>query len=164
MKTLTGDERPELLLDFPSVVVIPVQWSDQDTFGHVNNAKYLTWFETSRIVYVQQCGMGHVMDNSGVGPILASATCNYRQQVSFPDDALIGSRVARIGRRSFTMEHRIVTKQRDGVIADGQSIIVMFDYEKQESVYVPDDLRAAFQEFEGNDTDLATNGLSSNDG
>ena len=89
MKTLISDQRPDLLLDYPSVVEVPVQWSDQDAFGHVNNAKYLTWFETSRIVYVKQCGMGHFMDNSKIGPILASATCNYRQQVAFPNDVLV---------------------------------------------------------------------------
>ncbi len=131
MKTLISDQRPDLLLDYPSVVEVPVQWSDQDAFGHVNNAKYLTWFETSRIVYVKQCGMGHFMDNSKIGPILASATCNYRQQVAFPNDVLVGSRVARIGRRSFTMERRILSGAADGVVADGQSMIIMFDYRKQ---------------------------------
>ena len=136
-------------MDYPSVVEVPVQWSDQDAFGHVNNAKYLTWFETSRIVYVKQCGMGHFMDNSKIGPILASATCNYRQQVAFPNDVLVGTRVSRVGRRSFTMEHRILSRDADGVVADGQSIIVMFDYEKQESVYVPEELRNAFDTFEG---------------
>ena len=153
MKTLISDQRPDLLLDYPSVVEVPVQWSDQDAFGHVNNAKYLTWFETSRIVYVKQCGMGHFMDNSKIGPILASATCNYRQQVAFPNDVLVGSRVARIGRRSFTMEHRILSGAADGVVADGQSIIVMFDYEKQESVYVPEELRNAFDTFEGSNAE-----------
>ena len=153
MKTVINDQRPELLMDYPSVVEVPVQWSDQDAFGHVNNAKYLTWFETSRIVYVKQCGMGHFMDNSKIGPILASATCNYRQQVAFPNDVLVGTRVARIGRPSFTMEHRILSRAADGVVADGQSIIVMFDYEKQESVYVPEELRNAFDIFEGSNAE-----------
>ena len=153
MKTVINDQRPELLMDYPSVVEVPVQWSDQDAFGHVNNAKYLTWFETSRIVYVKQCGMGHFMDNSKIGPILASATCNYRQQVAFPNDVLVGTRVSRVGRRSFTMEHRILSRDADGVVADGQSIIVMFDYEKQESVYVPEELSNAFDTFEGRSAD-----------
>ena len=153
MKTLISDQRPDLLLDYPSVVEVPVQWSDQDAFGHVNNAKYLTWFETSRIVYVKQCGMGHFMDNSKIGPILASATCNYRQQVAFPNDVLVGTRVSRVGQRSFTMEHRILSRDADGVVADGQSIIVMFDYEKQESVYVPEELRNAFDIFEGSNAE-----------
>ena len=47
------------------------------------------------------------------------------------------------------MEHRILSRDADGVVADGQSIIVMFDYEKQESVYVPEELRNAFDTFEG---------------
>lgn len=161
MKTLTGEQRPELLQDYPSVVEVPVQWSDQDAFGHVNNAKYLTWFETSRIVYVKQCGMGHFMDNAKIGPILASATCNYRQQVAFPNNVLIGTRVARIGRRSFTMEHRILSQAVDGVVADGQSIIVMFDYENQESVYVPEELRNAFDTFEDRDSESTLTGEES---
>ena len=41
---------PEALRDFPLVVEIPVQWGDQDAFGHVNNAAYFRWFESARIV------------------------------------------------------------------------------------------------------------------
>jgi acyl-CoA thioester hydrolase len=34
-----------LLAGFPVVITVPVQWGDQDAFGHVNNTVYFRWME-----------------------------------------------------------------------------------------------------------------------
>jgi len=34
------DSPPVALVDFPVVISWPVQWGDQDAFGHVNNTIY----------------------------------------------------------------------------------------------------------------------------
>ncbi|MBC8876759.1 MAG: acyl-CoA thioesterase, partial [Planctomycetes bacterium] len=57
-----------VLADYPSVVTLPVQWGDQDAFGHVNNTVPLRWFETSRIAYLEQSGLGYMMSGAGLGP------------------------------------------------------------------------------------------------
>ena len=41
-------EPTDALTDFPTTVTLPVQWGDQDAFGHVNNTVYLRWFESAR--------------------------------------------------------------------------------------------------------------------
>ena len=38
--TLTGNERPNELHDYPIVYVQPVAWGDMDAFNHVNNVAY----------------------------------------------------------------------------------------------------------------------------
>jgi len=41
----------EKLTDYKYKTLIPIRFSDIDSFGHVNNAVYLTYFEIARIGY-----------------------------------------------------------------------------------------------------------------
>jgi acyl-CoA thioester hydrolase len=134
---------------FPVVISWPVQWGDQDLFGHVNNTVYFRWYESARIAYLDRIGVSEMMNREQVGPILAAISCNYRRQLNFPDTVEIGSRITRIGRSSATMTHTIWSRQQKALVADGESTIVMFDYQAQRPVPVPDSIRQAIECVEG---------------
>jgi acyl-CoA thioester hydrolase len=140
---------PENLAEFHAVITLPVQWGEQDMFGHVNNAVYFRWFESARIAYLDQIGLSYFMEAPRIGPILAAIGCNYRRQLTFPDTVEIGSRITRIGRSSLTMTHGLWSQQQQAIIADGDSAIVVFNYDTQRSVPVPDEVRAAIEKIEG---------------
>ncbi len=140
---------PESLSDFPVVTTLPVQWGEQDMFGHVNNIIYFRWFESARIEYLDRVGLSYFMEPEKVGPILAAIGCNYRRQLTFPDTIDIGSRITRIGRSSLTMTHGLWSRASQNLIADGDSTIVVFDYTSQRSVPVPDNVRQAIEKLEG---------------
>ena len=38
----------------------PVQWGDQDMFGHVNNVVYFRWLETARVEYMRRLDLSHL--------------------------------------------------------------------------------------------------------
>lgn len=141
--------KPDLLGTFPIVIAWPVQWGDQDAFGHVNNTVPIRWFETSRIAYLEQSGMTGLMSGHGLGPILASIQCNYRRQLRYPDTVQIGARITRLGGSSLTMVHAIYSVQQQVVAAEGESVIVVFDYDAQRPRRMPDDVRAAIGRVEG---------------
>jgi acyl-CoA thioester hydrolase len=131
---------PDELLQYPYHITLPVQWGDQDAFGHVNNVVYFRWMESARIAYFQWAGLGS-MSNQGIGPILASIKCDYRRQLTYPDTLIIAASIASIGRTSIKMTHRIYSQTQKAVAAEGDSVIVMFDYEAQRPVAVPDEMR-----------------------
>ena len=137
------------LLTFPILVVQPVQWGDQDAFGHVNNTIYLRWFESGRVAYFDRIGLSEMMRQSKIGPILASLTCNYRRQVTYPDQVRIGTRVSRIGHTSLTLEHRITSDSGQSIVTEGTSTIVAFDYAQNRPVPVPEALRREIALLEG---------------
>jgi acyl-CoA thioester hydrolase len=139
----------ELLREFPVVIELPVQWGDQDAFGHVNNVIHFRWFESSRIAYLSRLKFSGASARPKIGPILAAIRCDYRQQLNFPDTVHIGARITRIGRSSMTMEHRLVSQSQQHVAAEGESTVVVFDYTAGKPHPVPDDLRAAISELEG---------------
>lgn len=141
------DRPPELSLH-PVILRWPVQWGDQDAFGHVNNTIYFRWMESARIEYFQKAGLGLLMSNQGVGPILASIQCDFRRQLHFPDTVLISASVASIGRTSMKMVHRIYSTAQQSLAAEGSSVLVMFDYPQQRPVLVSDAIRAAIDAME----------------
>lgn len=142
--------KPAALDDFPVFITLPIQWGDMDAFGHVNNTVHIRWYESARIAYLDELEPGGMMSaaGKGLGPILASITCHYRKQVDFPDTVHIGARITRIGRSSMTMEHRVFSDAGQWVCADGDSVIVVFDYATQRPVRVPDEIRAAIEKLE----------------
>src|SRR3954462_15539128 len=93
------------LADYPVVIALPVQWGDQDAFGHVNNTVYLRWFESARIAYFDAIGLREMIATEQIGPILASTPCHYRRPITYPETVRVGARVTRIGRTSMMMEH-----------------------------------------------------------
>lgn len=143
-------ERPKELADFPVQIAIPVQWGDQDGFGHVNGVMYLKWFESARVAYLEREDLGNLMKiHAGAGPILASITCNYLRQLRYPDVVVIGAKVTRIGRTSIEMHHALYSPAENAIGAEGTSILVYFDYEAQRPIPVTPALRKALEQLEG---------------
>jgi len=140
---------PELLKEFPVVVSLPVQWGDQDSFGHVNNTVYFRWCETARVAYFERIGMSMFVAQDGKGPILAAIRCDFRRPVTYPDTVHIGARVTRVGNSSFQMEHKIVSRAEGIVVAESDSTLVLRDYLAERSTPLPASIRKAISELEG---------------
>ena len=145
---------PEALAQFPTVIRLPVQWGDQDAFGHANNTVFFRWFESARIAYLERIGLGEKHAGKAslgidLGPILAAISCNYRKQIKYPDTVLVGARVARIGRSSLSMQHMVWSEAHQAVAADGESTVVVFDYVANVPRRVPDELRSLIEKLEG---------------
>jgi len=141
--------RPPELADQPIVLTWPVQWGDQDAFGHVNNVVYFRWMESARIEYFRQAGIGNAAAQQGTGPILASVKCDFRRQLMYPDTLLISASVTSLGRTSMKMAHRIYSASQKAVAAEGDSTLVLFDYDAQRPVAVSDEIRARLASIEG---------------
>ena len=139
---------PESLAAYPVTLTLPVLWGDQDAFGHVNNLVYLRWCETARVEYMVRIGLWVPLPPAGVGPILASISCDYKRPLTYPDTVTVGARVTRIGNRSFRMHHRIVSHWLDAVAAEVDSTIVVLDYARGKTVPVPEGCRKAIAELE----------------
>jgi len=141
--------RNEALVEFPVVVTIPVQWGNQDLFGHTNNVVYLRWCETARVEYLARVGLGMSLPPAGVGPILASIKCDYKRPLKYPDTVHVGARVTRLGNSSIQMENCVVSETLGVVAATAECTIVLFDYRTTKTVRVPAEMRQTIAELEG---------------
>jgi acyl-CoA thioester hydrolase len=133
----------QLLAKYPVVIALPVFWGDQDAFGHVNNNAYFRWFESARIALSQRIGLFELFKAERIGPILASVSCDYRRQVTFPDTIHAAIRVTKVGRTSLGLEHAIFSQSQQAIAAEGTSTIVIFDYRANKPHPIPEEIRQA---------------------
>jgi acyl-CoA thioester hydrolase len=120
-----------------------------DAYGHVNNTVYFRYFESARIAYFLRCGLLQSYQDSHIGAILHSTSCRFRVALQYPDTAVVGTRVSEMQDDRFTMLYRVVSRARNAVAAEGQGIVVAFDYRTRTKTRVPEDVRAGIQQVEG---------------
>ena len=124
---------------FPLVVPVQVRFRDLDALGHVNNAVYLTYLETARVVYVRErFGLRSARDFSF---ILARAEIDYKSPLTLDDEPLVGLGVSHIGRRSFRLAYHIWEKRTGRTVARAETVQVMYDYRRQQPIPIPDEVR-----------------------
>lgn len=126
-----------LLSEYPVLIEIPIEWGDMDAFQHVNNKVYFRHFESVRIAYLHKIGFDEVMQDSGIGPILASTQCRYKVPLTYPDQVTIGAKVDTIETDRFLMKYAVVSQKLRKIAAVGEGLIVTFDYQKNEKVAIP---------------------------
>ncbi len=135
----------DLLAGFPIVVDVPLRWGDMDAFGHVNNTVFFRYFEIARIELLIRIAFREGAMNGGVGPILASTSCRFRRPLAFPDTVRVGTRATEIGEDRFTMEYRLVSTAQAAVAAEGEGVVVAYDYGAGAKARLPAEVRARLE-------------------
>ena len=133
---------------------IQVRFADTDAMGHVNNAKYLTYCEFARIGYWTDVTGDPMMlgTDRAESLILAEARITYRAPMFHLDRLTVQSRATRIGRTSFTLEHRLVACAPDEaprLVAVSESVLVRYDYATESPTPISAKHIAAIEAFEG---------------
>ncbi|HLB45019.1 MAG TPA: thioesterase family protein [Candidatus Limnocylindrales bacterium] len=135
---------------------IEVRFVDTDAFGHVNNAVYLSYFEAARAGYyatVSGAPFGTGAQAAERTFVIAEARISYRAAVYFGETLYVGCRFAWTSRTSFGLEYLVradasrVAPARH--VADGETVQVMFDIERNRVMRVPADLLQMFEAYEG---------------
>ena len=137
--------RHPAMQDFHVVVRIPVQWGDMDAYDHVNNTVFFRFFETARIAYLERIHFVESRDLEGVGAILHSTQCRFRNALRYPDEVLVGARTTTMNEDRFTHEYRIFSTAQNAVVAEGWGIVVSFDYTSGHKTALPDPVRNAIE-------------------
>lgn len=136
------------LENFPVVVELPVVWGEMDAFGHVNNIVYFRYFESARILYLEKIGFMQVMEDTNVGPILASTSCKFMNPLVFPDTILVGAKVSEIKEDRFVMKYQIVSETLNTMVAKGEGLIVSYHYEKCQKIALPGEVLKGIEALE----------------
>ena len=147
---------PGLLEGFAVTVTFPVAWGEMDALGHVNNIVYFRYFENGRAQYMTQIGFFDARaDQPTVGPILASINCRFRYPLTYPDSVTVGVRVTTLGADRFTVQHRVVSQQANVIAAEGECVVVSYDYRRGQKAPLPAAVREAILALDGASLSLA---------
>ena len=118
----------DLLTEYPVIVECLVIWGDMDAYQHVNNTVYFRYFETVRIAFFDRIGFEEVKNETGIGPILASTQCRFRLPLTYPDTVSIGARVIDVLEDRLTMLYRVVSHMHKKIAAEGDGLLMAYDY------------------------------------
>jgi len=129
---------------------IEVRYGDLDPQGHLNNAKYLTYFEAGRINYFTHLGLFKSGQSfMEIGVIMAEASVTFHAPVHYGTPVKVGVHTSKIGNKSMRVEQNIVHAENGDVLASGYVILVAYDYHTNKTVPIPDVMRETISRFEG---------------
>tara|TARA_R110000824_G_scaffold18838_1_gene73919 strand:+ start:858 stop:1376 length:519 start_codon:yes stop_codon:yes gene_type:complete len=119
---------------------VSIRFSDQDPNLHVNNTAFAQYAEAGRVDYLNA-----MRRHLGIEPrsALASVQISYVNQLHYPGDVRVGTRLLRLGNKSYTLGQGLFAG--DTVVATSEAVLVFFDYAKNASREVPAELRQAFE-------------------
>jgi acyl-CoA thioester hydrolase len=129
------------IADYSQHYELKTRWKDIDSFGHVNNAVFLTYIEDARIMYFKRWNVTEKKRSL----IVASIKIDYLRQIVHPSDLIVGQKISRIGNSSFDIQSAIFLHNDPKPAANSVVSCVCFDYQQNKSVPVYDEIKADFQ-------------------
>jgi acyl-CoA thioester hydrolase len=130
--------------DFPVHWPVLTRWTDNDMFGHLNNAVYYALFDTAI--------NGWITTTVGVDPVrapwlgvVAESGCRYFAELAFPDPLEVGLAVTRLGNSSVTYRLALFERDATQVAAVGHWVHVYVDRENRRPVPVPEAIRSLLE-------------------
>jgi acyl-CoA thioester hydrolase len=70
------------------VAQVPVRWTDQDAYRHVNHAKAVTLLEEARVAMIFDAAAGEGVTSFADGLLVVGLHVDYRRQIPYRSDGL----------------------------------------------------------------------------
>ncbi len=123
-------------------------------FGHVNNARFVTYMEQARVEYFKnfpEINFLKTGNQPALSIIIAEITCAYKAPAYLDETLIVKIRTSELKRSSFVMEYEILEEKTSRLVSTGRSVAVMFDYKEGKSIAIPEEIRKRFEEVEKRD-------------
>jgi acyl-CoA thioester hydrolase len=131
------------LADYPHRVTDNIRFGDLDPQGHVNQAVFLTYFETGRVAMFRNPDLG--IGVPGATFVMVRMEVDYVRELHWPGAIEIGTGLAEFGRSSFKVAQAIF---RDGVCAAvGRATLVCIDMETRKPRPLPEEAVARLSQW-----------------
>ena len=136
--------------DFKHKIPIQLRFKDGDIMGHVNNANHLSYIELARIKYFEDVvGMDSTWSKQQ-GIILAHISIDYKAPLFIHDKVWVYTRCSKLGTKSIELMWKIVREISGApeIVAQGNSVLVCYDYSLNQSTLIPENYRLRIEAFE----------------
>ena len=122
--------------DYRAHRLIPTRWMDNDSYGHVNNVVYYSWFDTAVNAWLIEAGLLDIYHGNLIG-LVVETSCRYARSVAFPETVEAGLRIAHLGSSSVRWEVGLFTQGHAGPAAEGHFVHVYVDRVTRRPVPLP---------------------------
>ncbi|WP_270887088.1 acyl-CoA thioesterase [Pedococcus sp. 5OH_020] len=122
--------------DFDRLVTATTRWSDNDMYGHLNNAVYYELFDSAINGWLIEAAGIEVLALDQVG-VVAESGCRYLRELSYPRPLEVGVRVERLGRTSITYALGLFAMDEEPPAALGRWVHVYVDRRDRRPAPIP---------------------------
>jgi acyl-CoA thioester hydrolase len=130
--------------DFDHVVGATTRWSDNDMYGHLNNAVYYELFDSALNSWlIAEAGV-EVLTLPQVG-VVAESGCRFLRELAYPQPLEVAVRVERLGRTSITYTLGLFERDHAEPAAVGHWVHVYIDRQSRTPVQMPEQVRALLE-------------------
>ena len=119
-------EEPKDELTYRRRMPIQIRFNDADSYGHVNNNAYFSYYDLGKMDYLNSV-MGADGKAHGVVPIVANISADFFHPVFYGDEIVV---------------------ETNTVVCRCSTVMVCYSLKEKKSVEVPADFRAAIERFE----------------
>jgi acyl-CoA thioester hydrolase len=117
------------------------RWMDNDSYRHMNNTTYYSFFDTIVNQYLIENGVLDIEKSEVIG-LVAETMCSYFKSLGFPSKVTVGLRIGRLGTSSIRYEIGLFEEQADEASAQGHFVHVYVNRETGRPVSLPEALRS----------------------
>ena len=127
---------------FPFDYNVNTRWKDMDSFGHVNNAVFLTYIEDARITLFKRWNLRDRKKSL----IVASLKIDFLRPIKHPSELIIRQRISRVGNKSFDIQSIIYLQDANKPSASSVITCVCIDYDRNKTLPVYSEIKADYSE------------------
>ncbi|WP_439595155.1 acyl-CoA thioesterase [Falsiroseomonas sp.] len=143
---MTNHQTAAHLSQFPHHCQITTRWSDNDAYGHINNVVFYGFMDTAINRWLISVGALDIAGSDAIGLVVETG-CRYRKPLAYPQDVVVGLRLARLGNTSVRYDVAIFGAGEDAAAAEGHFTHVYVARDTGRPVPVPFDLRKSLDEL-----------------
>ena len=132
--------------DYKLSLELRIDWSDLDTYKHVNNVMFMKYQQSGRVNFWEVSGLYELQEKTNKGPMLVSTHCDFRKPLFYPGKAIVKTKVAFIKNSSFGLDH-VILNEKGELCAEGRDIAVCYDFNLNETFRIPEELREVMQRY-----------------
>ena len=101
---------------------IRVRYAERDQMGVAYYANYLVWFEVGRSEFCRERGFCYAdLEASGYRLVVTDVNCRYRNAARYDEAITVRTWLKGMNRRMITFGYRILRKEKEEVIAEGET-------------------------------------------
>ena len=128
--------------DFAVHRTLPTRWSDDDTYGHVNNVVHYLMFDTAVNGWLIEASGVDIRRLPAIG-LVVETSCRYFAELRFPETVTAGLALEKLGTSSVIYQLALFGEGRDEPAAVGRFVHVYVDATDRRPTPVPSEIRTA---------------------
>ncbi|WP_373058464.1 acyl-CoA thioesterase [Zunongwangia sp. H14] len=132
--------------EFKLSLEIRIDWSDLDAYKHVNNVSFMRYLQSGRVNFWEATGIYENYNTSSRGTMLVSTHCDFKKSLYYPGKAIIKTGLDFMKNSSFGLRHLVLNEEKE-ICAVGKDVVVCYDFEKNETFRIPDELREIMKKY-----------------